>query len=683
MELGEQLAAKGLTLPAPTSPEIDHFNGEDPEKWNALCQKRSDDALTQKTKDRKRTDEAYEFVEGNPYDLSGSVTAEKRWFFRQAKVLISELIATVLENGFDVEVKADPPPSIDDPEYIQTVAEYAQKFGLQAEDHGRAASELLTHGLATIDEKNHVEVLHQRFAEHALIDGPGAVYSYVGVSPYSPNVVVDELVPADQIWLDVNANDFYEKEWMRRDWPITLERLIAKFPEHEAYFKEHQGAGKDAAKVKKEASQFDHDYLQEHYFRNWEMDDDGTGYQVPKYPGHWMQVWRYGNKVLRIKPLPFLHEDCPYDQLLGVTKMRGPQGMSFALDILYGPVMAKNRSLNTALTTAEKQGSGKRLIDTGALVEPNDIYDDSLSNIPVMPGYSLDQVVKDLIGPDIAPSVKAILDLMQREVPQLVGSAPEPGTVPNDTGDAAKAGRSQATFRTRFRDFIARRAAKKVSNLIQFDDKERAWKTMGGVGPPIVRYWAGIFTPVIDNLEAYFSIVVSDKKQLAIDPVKQAEITERMIKLAQEAAQNPLAPIPYSQALEMGPDFEGKDRMVRVARISEAQQKKAAEEAKASGQPDPAQKQIQARNAVERGQGGVEIVKKAWQAKADNPINADIVLDAVRAGVVENDFKIAQGEAQTIDPAQAAQEIGGAPDPTVTPDAPQPEPLPMEQGLTQ
>jgi hypothetical protein len=701
--------------PAPliTAPPLpDHFNGEDPLKINDLCQKRSDDALPQKTKNRKRTTEAYAFIEGNPYDLSNSMTADQRWFSRQGKTLITEVVGTICENGLEVKVKADPPPDCQDPEFLQATQIYAEQFGLDPEDRGENASEMLSHTLRTLDKKMHIDVLTQRYVERCLTDAPGAVYSYVGVSLYSDSIVVDELVPAEQIWLDQNADDFYECEWMRRDWPVTLERLINKFPEHEAYFREHLGDGKEEVKKVATSSTFETDWLQEHLFKNWEMIPDENGGLKAKYPGHIMRVWRYGQKVLRIAPLKNLHEENPYDQLIGVTKMKGPEGQSFALDILYGPVMAKNRATNTALDTAEIQGKGKRLMDTGALVNPNDATDDTLSTIPVMPGYDLNSVVKDLVGADISPAVKGIMAEMQAEIERMTGQTPQAGTVPSDASDAAKAGRIQAPFRTRLRDFVERRAKKKVFDVIQFDDRERAWQTMGNVGPPVTRFWTGIFMPIIENLEAYFTIEVTDKKPNTTDPVKQAEIFKIMREAALELAQNPLAPMPYSKALEMGPEFEGKDRMVRVARIAEAEQKKAAEEAAQNGQPDPQMKALAANNQKVRGDGEAELAKKNLQ-DLSALFGPNVALMNL-TGASDQFFKIAQGEAPALsmddalkllasygiqpnlgmNPATVAAdptlppedeivpELGGASDPTIQPEAPTLD-APMEQGITQ
>lgn len=705
MQLGDQLEAKGITLeniePVPETPAgtgealpvPDPFNGEDEDAYNALCQQRIDDEMARKAISRQRNKEAYNFYEANEYDLKGLGSDDTKLYFKHAKLLVTEIIGALTDNGFEVKVKADPPPNIQDPEYLQKTAEYAQRFGLPVEDNGAAVSELLTHGENTINERQHLPILLQKWVESALVDADGAAYSYTGVSLFSPDVVVKERVPSDQIWLDGNAPDFYSSEWVCRFWPITLDKLKARWPQHAAYFDEHKNAGQlQAADDKDKTSIFRPDFAQDHWFRNWEMVVDEFGAQKPKYPGHWVQVWRYGNKVLEIKANDNLHLDCPYDQLLGVTRQESPVGCSFVLDMLYGPAMVENRAINAAIETAETIGIGRQLLSADALENPEDARNRQISTLLVRPGFNLQECVYNLMGSDISPSVKTILDITASKFAQITGAPGVPGA-PNEAGDATKAGRQQAPFRARIRDFLARIAKKSVSNLIQYDDKERAFQTMGGFGPSIARYRPQMFLPIIENLEAYFTIEVTDKKQSVTDPVKQAQITETMIALAQKKVETQGGS--YSKALESGPDFEGKDRMVRLARIEEAERKRQADEAKAKGLPDPTQQAIQTKNQIARGDAAVEVAKKNLQDwSKDNHAAVSILL---LTGAADKILKIAQGEMPPLTQEEAEQvlvDLGNAaaltepqiatwgataPLPTV---APQTQPLPMQQGMT-
>jgi hypothetical protein len=660
------------------------YNGEDPDHWNGLCQQRIDDTYEYKRTQRDRTAEAHELHEGNEYDLTGAGLSRdaQQLYFKQTKILVTAIVAALVENGFDIRIKADPPPWVKDPNFLQLTEQYIEQYGLPQGDRSGAVSELLTHAENTINERHHLPILLQKWIEAALVDGPGASYCYTGVSPYSKEVVVKEYVPADQMWVDIHATDFYTAQWHCRFWPASLEQRIARFPEWEEYFKTHDegtDVGKSPAAEKNSTSQFAPGYIQHHVFCNYEMVDDPNGGRMLKYPGAKTVVWRHGDKVLKIEPLPYLHEESPYDQLLGVTRQDKPEGMSFVLDILFGFVMAKNRLINAAIETAETMGRGKRLLNVDALENPDDAYDNSLSNLLVRPGFNLTEVVYNLVGADVSPAIRGALDILNREFPSLVGDKANPQAAGSDAPDVMKTGYSQAPLRARVRDFIARIAKKDIFNAIQFDPEIRAFAVSGGPTSGVVRYPPALFQPLINSTEAFFTIEVSDTKKGNVSEVEQAKITAEMIKLAREAMQADPG-LSYADALDMGPDFEGKERMVRKARINEARRKREAMQAKAAGLPDPTEKIVLAKNASERGQGAVEVVKKAWQTVASkDEAAAQAVLLAVRSGQVETDFKIAQGEQKpkALPPAMTP----GAPAPTIPIPAQQPT-GPMGPGAT-
>jgi hypothetical protein len=630
-----------------TQPDVDHFNGEDVERWETLCQQRIDDTYAKKVRERTRTTEARNLHEANEYDLTGAGATEDgaQLYFKQSKILVTAIVAALVENGFDIKVKADPPPWAQDPELLALADDYAARFGLPEGDRSGAVSELLTHGESTINEQHHLPILLQKWLEAALVDGPGVSYCYTGVSPFSPHVVVKEYVPADQMWVDIHATDFYSAQWHCRFWPATLEQRIARFPEFKEYFEENdQGdpQGQSPAAEKNSSSQFAMGYIQQHLFRNWEMEDDGQGGMKPKYPGFYTVVWRHNNQILKIEPLQFLHEESPYDQLVGVTRQDSPEGMSFVLDILYGFVMAENRLINAAIETAETIGRGKRLLQIDALENPDDAYDNSISNLLVRPGFNLTEVVYNLVGADVSPAIRGALDILQSRFPQLVGDKPR-DAAQGATGapDNMKAGYSQAPLRARIRDFLARIAKKDVFNLIQFDYQTRAFKASGAVGAGVVRYPPAVFQPLIDNTEAYFTIEVQDKKAGGVDAIQQADITAKMIDLARKAMEADPG-LSYSKALEMGPEFEEKDRMVRMARINEAERKRAAQAAKAAGQPDPAQAAVALKNKASRGEDLSEVAKRVLQDLSGKYPEAAAVM--LMSGGASNFFKVAQEE---------------------------------------